>query len=194
MSIRRKLGISLLIVAVSASPAALSQSAPRKKHAGKDVSAVSDFETRVNQYVALRKTQAGTLPGPTNSATKLGETREQIRARIQPNRVNAKQGDIFTGVISTYFRKQIYAVVKGHHGKRVLTSLRRAEPVKEIPLQVNQPYPDGIPLQSMPPTLLLRLPKLPKELEYRIVGGNLVLLDVEPNLVVDILPDAIPAA
>jgi hypothetical protein len=46
----------------------------------------------------------------------------------------------------------------------------------------------------MPPTLLQKLPKLPKELEYRIVGHNLVLLDTEPNLVVDVLSNAIPAA
>jgi hypothetical protein len=35
------------------------------------------------------------------------------------------------------------------------------------------------------------LPGLPVELEYRLHGTDLVLLDVEANLVVDILRDAL---
>ena len=42
-------------------------------------------------------------------------------------------------------------------------------------------------LQSTPPTLLSDLPKLPSELEYRIVGRELVLLDTAANLIVDLL-------
>jgi hypothetical protein len=37
----------------------------------------------------------------------------------------------------------------------------------------------------------LTLPSLPEELEYRILGRDLVLLDVQARLVVDILRDAI---
>jgi hypothetical protein len=57
---------------------------------------------------------------------------------------------------------------------------------------VNQPYPSGIPLQTTPPSLLLNLPNLPKGYEYRFVGHNLVLFDVEANLIVDLIPDTIP--
>jgi hypothetical protein len=35
---------------------------------------------------------------------------------------------------------------------------------------VNQAYPEGLPYTSVPPTLLLRIPKLPEEVAYRIVG------------------------
>jgi hypothetical protein len=59
-------------------------------------------------------------------------------------------------------------------------------------LRVNQRYPQGVPLQSTPPTLLLNLPQLPKELEYRIVGRDLVLRDIGANLVVDYLPNILP--
>jgi hypothetical protein len=41
----------------------------------------------------------------------------------------------------------------------------------------------------MPPSLLLNLPELPKELEYRFVGRELVLRDSAANLIVDVLPD-----
>ena len=47
-------------------------------------------------------------------------------------------------------------------------------------------------MQSTPPTLLANLPKLPAELEYRIVDRELVLLDTKANLIVDLLPNALP--
>jgi hypothetical protein len=47
-------------------------------------------------------------------------------------------------------------------------------------------------LQSTPPTILMNLPRLPPELEYRINGRALVLRDTNANLVVDLIPDAIP--
>jgi len=46
-----------------------------------------------------------------------------------------------------------------------------------------------LPLQSMPPSLLLNLPRLPKELEYRFVGRELVLREIPANLIVDAIPD-----
>ena len=162
-----------------------------KQRAQEPPAAVREFSVRVNHYLEERKLQAGTSPRPTKSAQKLIETREHMRARLQAARVRAKQGDIFTPTISAYLRKQIAEAFRGPAGARILASLRRAEPV-DLHLAVNQPYPEGIPLQSMPPTLLMKLPKLPKELEYRIVGRNLILLDAAPNLVVDILPDALP--
>ena len=35
------------------------------------------------------------------------------------------------------------------------------------------------------------LPALPDELQYRLVGGHLVLIDIHAGLVVDILPHAL---
>ena len=45
----------------------------------------------------------------------------------------------------------------------------------------------------MSPTLLNRLPVLPKELTYRIIGRTLVLQDTKTNLIVDFIPKALPA-
>lgn len=184
----------MLIVALLLTAAASAQKKATGKVHAKDASAVQEFEARVTQYLDLRKDKAGSPPGPTTSATKLKNSQEGIRERIQANRASAKQGDIFTPDIAAYFHRQLASAFKGHRGARVLASLQHAEPQAKATVQVNQPYPDGVPLQSTPPTLLLKLPKLPKELQYRIVGRNLVLLDIEPNLAVDILPDAIPAS
>ena len=40
--------------------------------------------------------------------------------------------------------------------------------------------------------LLRKLPDLPPELEYRLVGRSLILRDVKANLIVDILRDVVP--
>jgi hypothetical protein len=155
---------------------------------------VNDFEARVAKYLDLRKKEAGSAPRPTNSPEKLAESQQNLAEKVRALRPDAKQGDIFTPQITAYFRHRISATLVGHRGHKIRASLRHAEPVPALGLQVNQVYPQGVPLQSTPPTLLLNLPTLPKELEYRIVGRNLVLHDIVPNIIVDFIPDAIPTA
>lgn len=159
----------------------------------RDDATVQDFESRVTKYMELRKKEAGTPPRPTNSPEKIVETQQDLAVKVQGFRSNAKQGDIFTPEIAEYFRRQIAATLAGPHGYKIRASLRHAEPVHAISLQVNQTYPQGIPLQSTPPSLLLNLPTLPKELEYRIIGHNLVLHDLAPNVIVDFVTSAVPS-
>jgi hypothetical protein len=47
-------------------------------------------------------------------------------------------------------------------------------------------------MATMPPGLLKVLPALPKELEYRIIGRDLVLRDVDASLIIDYVPNVIP--
>jgi hypothetical protein len=154
---------------------------------------IKEFYARVSKYLDLRKKEAGSSPKPTKSTVKLAQNKNVMAEKIQAARADAKQGDIFTPEIEVYFRKRIVAAVKGRNGAKVQSSLRHGEPVHGIQLHVNQPYPDGIPLQSIPPTLLLHLPRLPKDLEYRIVGHDLALHDIGSNLIVDFIPGAIPS-
>lgn len=44
---------------------------------------------------------------------------------------------------------------------------------------------------TVPVTLLLNLPRLPEEIEDRIVDKNLILRDVQANIIVDFIPNAI---
>jgi hypothetical protein len=48
----------------------------------------------------------------------------------------------------------------------------------------------------MPPLLLAELPPLPEEVEYRFVGSDLILRDVQASLIVDFAPRCLrrPAA
>jgi hypothetical protein len=63
---------------------------------------------------------------------------------------------------------------------------------KAVPVRVNHPYPESQELLEMPPPLLLRLPQLPKQVKYRFVRGNLLLVDRENGLIIDYMTDALP--
>jgi len=152
---------------------------------------VKDFKARVARYLDFRKNEAGSAPGRTDSPDKLAHNQQGLAIEVQSLRSDAKQGDIFTPEISDYFRRQITSILRGPEGAKIRISLQNAEPVR-LTLRVNDVYPQEIPLQSTPPSLLSNLPELPKELEYRIVGRTLVLLDIVPNIVVDLLPNALP--
>jgi hypothetical protein len=186
------LGLSFVML-LEASMVAASSPPTRSAEAQTNSAVAKDFENRVAKYLTLRKKEAGGSPKSTNSPDQLADQRHAAAARLREARVDAKQGDIFTPEISDYFKRQIAASLTGPEGARTRKSLQHAEPVRGISLQVNQPYPDGLPLQSMPPTLLMNLPKLPKELEYRIVGRDLILYDTVPNMVVDFIPGAVPS-
>jgi hypothetical protein len=62
----------------------------------------------------------------------------------------------------------------------------------EVTLRVNYPYPNDEKVVNMPPTLLLKLPELPKQLRYEFVGRHLILLDRETRLIIDYVSNALP--
>jgi hypothetical protein len=167
---------------------------PAKAASGNDSLLVRDFESRVSHYLQQLKKQAGDSPGSMNSVEKLNQSQKAAAQKTKATRQQARQGDVFTPKIAGYFRRQIHSAFQGPQGKEIRASLRNAEPLPDVLLKVNQVYPQQVPLQSTPPTLLQDLPPLPKELEYRIVGHHLVLLDLVPKLVVDFIPNALGSA
>jgi hypothetical protein len=155
---------------------------------------VQDFDKRLDDYAKLRKRAQAGLPDlkSKTSAANVKQYQQSLAQNIRNARPQAKAGDIFTPGISQLFRELIATPIRGNDGGNIRASLRHGEPVHELRLEVNQEYPQTSAMQSTPPTLLSNLPKLPPDLEYRIVGRGLVLLDTKANLIVDLLPDALP--
>jgi hypothetical protein len=155
---------------------------------------LEDFGRRVADYVKLHKAARSQVPDltPTNSTEAIEHHEHKLAHRIRESRRGASQGHIFTPEISAEFRRLIAVTMQGEEAERIHKSLRRAEPVRPQPLRVNGAYPAGLPLQSTPPSLLLNLPSLPPEVEYRVVGHDLILRDIEANLIVDFISNAIP--
>ncbi len=115
----------------------------------------------------------------------------ELAKKLREARKGAHQGEIFTADISKEFHRLLGFAHEGQNDTHIKKSLERSEPVR-IALKVNDSYPSNIPLQSTPPTILMNLPKLPPELEYRIVNKTLVLRDSTANIVVDLIPNALP--
>lgn len=155
-----------------------------------DAKAVAEFQQRAKQYLDWRN-QIGKSPSAANSPTKIIAARRDLANKVRVGRAGAKQGEIFTPQVADYFRRQIAATLNGPRGKHIRSSLQRSEPT-EMELQINQSYPEKMALQSTPPTLLLDLPELPKGLEYRILGRQLALRDLDANIIVDYVPNALP--
>jgi hypothetical protein len=185
----------LVVVVAIAAPLALAfqHSDSSKDRVNPEALIVADFMNRVNEYVKLRKKVIDKVHPlkPTASPEAIATHERELGHGIREAREHARQGDIFTPDISGEFRRLIALAMQGSNGTRVHQSLQRAEPV-QLDLRVNRAYPAGLPLQSTPPTLLANLPALPKEVDYRIVGHSLILRDVDANLIIDFITNAIP--
>lgn len=156
--------------------------------------ALDNFVHQARQYIAMERKLPADKLKPTTDVAELERERVALRQAMQQARPSAKQGDFFTPPVAAVFRQLLAQTMSGPEGVKIRASLAHAEPGAPAPLVVNQIYPDGKgqPLQSVPPTLLLNLPVLPKGLEYRIAGKTLALRDADANLVVDLLPNALP--
>jgi hypothetical protein len=159
-----------------------------------DSAALQDFTRRVSDYVKLHKVARSDVHGlkPTNSPGAIEHYEHRLAHRIREERPEDARGGIFTPAISAEFRQLIGATMQAPEARQILKSLRDTQPARMPVIRANSMYPSGVPLQSTPPSLLLNLPSLPPEVEYRVIGHALVLRDVEANLIVDFISNAVP--
>jgi hypothetical protein len=183
--------VAILFLVALHTPAQLYGQAPGTA-ANSSAAAIQEFQKHISDYVKLHKQVEGKLSplNQTGVSKKITDHQQMLADGIIAARKSAKQGDIFSNKIIAEFQRLIGIAMRGPHGADIRTSLAHSEPVK-VEVGVNAKYPGTLPLQSSPPTLLLHLPKLPPELDYRIVGNALVLRDVTANLVIDFMPGAI---
>lgn len=160
-----------------------------------DAAIVAEFQKRVADYVQLRNKEEAKLSKlkPTQSAGDIARHQRQLREAMIRARPGARHGDFFTPDVDREFRRLMGFVLKPGDAARVQKSLKHAEPVAGQP-RVNRPYPDAgvMPLQSTPPSVLLNLPQLPADIEYRFVSRKLILLDTRSNLILDYIPSIGP--
>jgi len=168
-----------------------------------ETQAVKDFNARVKAYIELQKRVSSNVPPL--ATTEADPAKIAIRTKALANgirqaRANAKPGDIFSPQIAQEFRQIIRGELHGRAGAASRETVKTGNPAEEgtadkIVLAVNAPYPDKAPRSSVPASLLLKLPQLPKErLEYRFLGRHLILLDSMANLIVDYILDIVPKA
>ena len=161
---------------------------------GDDRATLADFQRRIGAYLELRaEATSAVLPFEvTADVAAIQRTVDKIAIGIRLSRADARRGDIFSPEIAALLRR---AVRESCH-ERFAELLAVINEDWETPLPaavVHGRWPEGIPFPTMPPYLLAALPRLPPELEYRFINRDLVLRDIDANLIIDFVPEAIPA-
>jgi|WetSurMetagenome_2_1015567.scaffolds.fasta_scaffold507440_2 hypothetical protein len=173
----------------------LAGQAPAPQPSEEEARVFKIFAARVQQYIKLQKNVEASLPAlkPTNDVARIAEHEHALARKIAQARRGARRGDIFTEEVTRQFRRIIRAEFQGANAQDARSTIRPDDSSKFIArLHVNEVYPESMELITMPPALLSKLPQLPQDLAYRIVGRDLMLKDTKAGLIVDLIPNAIP--
>jgi hypothetical protein len=153
-----------------------------------------EFFDHVRAYIKIHDAANARVPSlkDTSDPKEIAAREKALADQIRIERAGARQGDVF----SPSAAKAMGVAVAEDFRPRSLRdqkAILSEVPVK-VPPAINTDYPTTLPLATMPPTLLLKLPTLPEDLEYRFLGRHLILRDIKANLIVDFIPDVVPAA
>ena len=166
-------------------------------------SAIKDYNDRVQHYWDLHKKIEGALPAMDKKKKEpdpavVIERERKLAAGIRAARTNAAEGDIFTPaaqkILIAAIKQALSSSSRGSTARGMILgegNPKNPESPARVDMRVNAKYPSNAPLSTVPPSVLLKLPKLPQGLEYRFVGKDLILYDSQANLIVDILRKAI---
>lgn len=154
---------------------------------------LKNYEKSVKQYVALRESVRKKLPPLSKDSTpeQITAYQKQFVDALRAKRGYAKQGYMFTPAVAKYIRELIRKEFKGTDRVEVREAILEAD-TAGVPLKVNYPYPETKELTQIPPTLLLTLPTLPKEVKYRFVQRHMLLVDTDNGLIIDYMTNALP--
>lgn len=162
-----------------------------------DAGLSADFNKRVADYVKLREKAAAAAPVDLQEKSKPAEissAEKSMAVRIRDARAAAKAGDIFTPATQTMFRRLLKPpLTKGPDAADNKAIIKDDAPAaNEVPFKVNAEYPKEVPLSTVPPDILLSLPPLPEDIQYRFAGKHLLLFDAKANIIIDYMLNAIP--
>lgn len=183
---------------VTPSPAGWLQSAPQSTPANAKPTAqqkrmLSAFKSHVKDYLKQRKLADKQVPNISKEATP-----EQIQAyqkafadALRGIRAGTQPGYIFTPEFTEHVRAVIKTEFPGKERVELRKTILEAEN-KAVPVKINFPYPETQELTQIPPTLLLKLPTLPKEVKFRFARRHLLLVDTDNGLIVDYALNVLP--
>jgi len=189
----RRVGRYATVLVILFSAAAAFATTRAAQAVNPDAATIADFNKRVEAYVALHDKVDAMLtePTPDGRPEAVVEHQRAFARMMAQERPNAQPGDIMTKPMRNVVRRLLASVFRGPNGRDIKHSILD-EYTGNFALRVNQPYPDNMPLSSVPLAILEGLPKLPDALAYRFVGERLIMLDQHGRLVVDIMDKAFP--
>jgi hypothetical protein len=173
--------------------------APTQDPADPRAKALGDFSRAVDAYVALHREAQATVPAlrPGASASEVAAREQALAQALIRRRVSAKPGDIFTPTVKPLLAAIIQGYLNTPEAAPAKDKVEKENPRVETPaaplvLKVNAPYDGQASFSTVPAPLLLKLPTLPRELEFRFVGRHLVLRDTTANTIADYMLDVVP--
>lgn len=151
----------------------LMPSSVRSQQTFDDAAAMIQFQRSVDGY-AFQHRQV---------ERRLGEGADQnaMAAGMRSVRPSA-DGDFFTPIVAAAFRTRIAAALRTP-GCAIATAGSEVPRVGAVLMTTYE----------VPRCVSAVLPRLPEELEYRVVSVALILIDTHANMVVDVLHGAFPA-
>ena len=173
----------LLIVGVVRPALAQSSDAARGEFAA--------FEEATRNYALMHRRLEGVI-GPLTfgmSVDAINRNIQELAAAIRAERTDARAGDLLTPVLAKVLRVRVNTALidNGHTAAGVLADGQVAGiDYRRVDLRVNDTFPWILGVQMFP-CVIEALPPLPPELQYRVVAGDLVLIDVHASLIVDVL-------
>ena len=156
-------------------------------HGTFDPETLAEFNRRIEDYTALRARLEKGLPPlvVTTNPDEIEHFEHRLAERIDDAR-ESRRGQIFIPAMEGQLKRMLASQVDAG-----TLALIMEDGPGEIDVDINETYSKKHPLATMPPKLLLLLPDLPKDLEYRFVGRHFVLRDARANIVIDEIPFAI---
>lgn len=149
-----------------------------------DRETVAVFNKRVQDYVALRRRLEQGLPPLriTTNADEIEAFEHHLAHRIRDAR-SSRRGQLFVPAMAAQLKQMLELRVDA----ATIAAIMDDGPA-EFDVDINDTYSKRRPLATMPPNILLRLPDLPRDMEYRFVGRHLVIRDVRANIIIDEIP------
>jgi hypothetical protein len=146
-----------------------------------DAETLAVFNKRVQDYAALRSKLEQGLP-----PLRVTENPDEIEAfeRGLARRLREARESQRTRIFPSAMRRQIRWLLVTQSDPATIAAIMEDGP-GEFDIDVNDTYSKRRSVATMPPKLLLLLPDLPRDVEYRFVGRHLILYDVRANMIVD---------
>lgn len=152
-----------------------------------DEATLKAFTKRVQDYVALRTRLEKGLPPlvVTDNADEIESFERRLAERLRRER-SSRRYQVFVPAME----RQIKRLLSAKADPGTVAAIMEDGP-GSFDVDVNDTYSKKLSLATMPPNILLSLPDLGPDMEYRFVGRHLVLRDVRANMIIDEIPNAI---
>lgn len=153
-----------------------------------DSDTLQQFGRQLQGYLELRDSLQAGLPvlKITIDPDEIERAEKLLAKRLRRARREARQGDVLAPPLQTQVKQMFVLEVDA----RTLAAIMDDNP-GEFRFTLNGTYPKNRPLSTVPPKLLMLLPALENDVEYRFIGRHLILRDVRANIVIDTIPYAI---